>query len=91
MSTDLIFEEPPATKRRGGRPVGQSPVGRWLSSLRDHPGQWVKYPEKVYAGTGTKIRCGSHYGVSAGEFETRTVDACGQPGWLYARYVGGES
>lgn len=87
---DLIFEEPPTF--RMGRPLGGSPFGQWLAALRDHPGQWAKFPEPRAAAVSTHVRRGDAYGVEAGEFETRTMSA-GTPGrvWIYARYVGGES
>lgn len=89
---DLIFEEPPSKTPGGGPVAGSSPFGLWLAALRDHPGQWAKYPEARYAGDATAVRNGGRYGVKAGEFETRTVGTgAGRRVWIYARYIGGES
>lgn len=90
MAPDLIFEEPPAGKT--GRPVGSSPFGRWLNELRNYPGKWAKYPEQRDPSKATVVRHGRAYGVEAGEFEVRTINA-GTRGkaWIYARYIGGES
>lgn len=90
MSADLIFEEPPSKIPTGGPVAGSSPFGLWLAALRHHPGQWAKYPEARYAGDATVVRNGDRYGVEAGEYETRTVNAeIGRRVWIYARYVGG--
>lgn len=89
MSDDLIFEEPP-TLHGGGMVRGSSPVGQWLNSLRDHPGQWAKFPEPKSATLASHIKRGSAYGVLPGEFEARTVKIDGDTSrrTLYARYVG---
>lgn len=91
MSGGLIFEEPPVI-RGGGYPAGSSPLGQWLASLRDHPGQWAKWPEPRSATDATNIKRGIQYGVQAGEFEVRTTKIEGaSKRTLYARYIGGES
>lgn len=89
MSTELIFEEPPAYSGRGPG----SPLTAWLASLRDHPGRWAKYPLPVHSGTTTAITKGQRYKVAAGEFEvSATGKGAGKhKSWLYARYIGGES
>lgn len=90
MTDDLIFEEPPKPSHSPGVRQGNSPVGRWLASLRDHPGSWAKYPDPLSQGVGTTIRKGRGYGVEAGEFEVRTVNIPDSPTHLvnlYARYT----
>lgn len=88
MSAELIFEEPPVQKTGPG---ADRDFRAWLSALRQHPGQWVKYPEPVYTAKGTNIRRGL-YGVKPGEYEVRTARAnSGRKSWLYACYVGGKS
>lgn len=78
-TTDLIFEEPPA---KGGS------LGHWCNALREHPGQWAKYPEPTNSGNTSHIRKGKLRGIAAGEFEVRTVTIEGSTVWLYARYIG---
>ena len=89
MSDDLIFEEPPPILRGAGN-AGKSPLGLWLAALRQHPGQWARWPEPVWPTTSTDIRKGRSRAVEAGEFETRTVViASGEKRvTLYVRYVG---
>ncbi len=84
---ELIFEEPPPQTRRRGN----SPVGLWLASLREHPGQWAKYPERVGTGTASNIKRGKGLGVTPGEFEVVTRNQADDKCWMYARYAGGES
>lgn len=87
---ELIFEEPPPPK--SGRPG--SGIREWLDSLRQHPGQWAKFPTEVNGGIGGHVTAGSAYGVTAGEFEVtmrRAPEAGKYRAWLYARYIGGES
>ena len=90
---DLIFEEPPTRAHGGGGTY--SPIRLWLNALRDHPGQWAKYPETVHASTRTFISQGTSYGVSEGEFEVCGRMDKSDPGkvriHLYARFIGGES
>ena len=50
---DLVFQDPPESKR--GRPDGTSPLGLWLTALRDHPGQWAVYPEPCLTSPVTAI------------------------------------
>lgn len=85
MSGELIFEEPPGA--RGGR-AGSSAIGQWLTSLREHPGQWVKFPapQKSSASSGNIGR--GRYGAAPGEFEASSRSAGDGTFWLYARYVG---
>lgn len=89
MSDDLIFEEPPVL-HGGGMVRGSSPMGQWLAALRQHPGQWAKFPEPKSATIATHIKRGTCYGVQHGEFETRTVKIDGDSSrrTFYARYVG---
>lgn len=91
MSADLIFEDPPVVKI--GRTAGETELGQWLAALRDHPGQWAKWPSPVVAATATFIRQGRRNGVAPGDYETRTVVIQGEASkrTMYARYVGGES
>lgn len=92
MSWDLIFEKPPAKQWGGGASVGSSPFGRWIAALREHPGVWAKYKEPCSPTMATNLSRGRAYGVTAGEFEVRTVKADGDyRRWVYARFVGGES
>ena len=94
MTDELIFEDPPMPNA-GGRPIGASPIGRFLDALRDHPGKWARFPKSYpkrdnlghIVGDITKAR---RYGISVGEFEatTRKVES---EYFLYVRYVGGES
>ena len=90
MSADLIFEDPPINGK-GRNSQGQSAFGQWLNALRDHPGQWAKYPVIRSSSDAAHIRMG-RYGAKRGEFEARTVTA-NQAGraWIYARYIGGQS
>ena len=92
--TELIFEEPPAAAAGNSKPAGGSPLGRWLHSLRSHPGQWAKFPtggrKEAMRSKGYQARTGRNYGVRAGEFEVVTRKV-GDEVFLYARYVGGES
>jgi len=93
--SELIFEEPPKPNPGGGRPVGASPIGRFLAALREHPGRWARFPQ-AHDGRGllsrkvTDINRGNRYGVQAGEFEA-TSRKVGDSFYLYAKYVGGES
>ena len=87
-TTDLIFEDPPPAA--GGRGRG-GPLSAWLGRLRDHPNQWVKYPEPVSSGVASAIRSGQKAGIVAGEFEaaTRSIrDSKPLRCDLYARYIG---
>ena len=87
-TTDLIFEDPPATTR--GRPAGESPTGQWLASLREHPGQWAKFPTPILSnGVAQNIKKGKGYGAKPGEFEATVRSATNKRFDLYARYVGG--
>lgn len=89
---ELIPEDPPPIKRAGsGARAGQTPVGLWLAALRDTPGVWHRYPDRVHARAPASISRG-RYGVEPGEFEalSRNLDDRGR-GLLYARYVGGGS
>jgi len=89
-AVELVFEEPPPVTR-GRYSRGASPLGMWLAALRDHPGEWAKYPEPVSPATPCDIRGGRNYGAVAGEFETRPVNITGSKPLrvtLYARYVG---
>lgn len=86
-TVDLIFvDEPPPPNPRGN----QSPVNRWLQSLRAHPGKWAKYPEPFMSNFNTaKINSGGGYGVTvAGEFEAVTRGINNKRYELYARYLG---
>jgi hypothetical protein len=86
-TVELIFEEPP-DDGRGHRP-GKTPVGQWLASLREHPGQWAKFPKEQMSGSAAGvIRRGQGYGVKKGEFEAASRSTTNKRFWLYARYVG---
>lgn len=88
--TDLIFEAPSAAATG---PNAISPVRAWLDRLRDHPGEWAKYPERVAPTTSANIKTGKYVGVKRGEFEAVVRNGSGDPARfdLFARYVGGES
>lgn len=81
-TTDLIFEDPPANR---------SPIAAWLHTLRQHPGKWAKYPERVPTATRANITRGAYAGIRQGEFEAKGRNSADDRCDLYARYVGGES
>lgn len=91
-TTDLIFEEPPPKGRGPGRSAGDSPIGEWLASLREHPGEWSRFPDSVHPNAVTYITEGRKYGVRfAGEFEAtgrKVVGSVMKRVDLYARYIG---
>lgn len=91
MSDEIIFEEPPTPARGNGPSAGSSPLGKWLASLRDHPGYWARWSSPVWSGTTTTIKRGEGYGVKPGEFEVALRKADGGKFHLYARYVGDQS
>ncbi len=89
-TTDLIFVDQPPTK--AGRLADPNhPIRLWLDALRQHPGQWAKYPDPQPTRTacGT-IKNGKAYGAQPGEFEAKTSAAGATNGrvFIYARYVG---
>lgn len=94
MTTDLIFEEPPATPR-GGRPVGSSPAARWTATLRNYPDAWAKYPtpwnnKGTAHAKASAIRNGKVYGIAKGDYEALAATIDGKT-YLYARFVGAAS
>lgn len=82
MSAELIFEEP----------TPRGVMAEWLSSVRKHPGVWVKWPERCTNSNASLIKQGKAYGAKPGEFEatSRNVSRNGQCD-LYVRYVGSAS
>lgn len=89
MSTELIFEDPPAYPGAGPG----SPLTGWLASLREHPGKWAKYPTPVHAGAGTAIARGQRYKVAPGEFEVKGSGkgAPANTSWIWVRFVGADA
>lgn len=86
---DIVWEEPPADGR-GPRQAGH--LEPFAAALRDHPGQWARYPvaltEKSTSNAAVRIKTGSALSFGpAGAFEavTRNVDGTRV---LYVRYVG---
>lgn len=87
---DLVFEEPPPPAP--GRKAGTSPIGLWLTTLREHPGKWAKFPEQVLSSyVAGVIWSGKGYGAKPGEFDAVTRTGTNKQWWLYVRYIGGES
>lgn len=93
MSGVLRWEEPPATRRKGGYPQGLS-KSRWADvadDLRARPGEWALIAETAVAtnsGLATQIRMGQMVCFSpAGDFdaETRRKDGVRK---VWAVYVG---
>ena len=88
---DLVFEEPPPPSAPG-RKAGTSPIGLWLTTLREHPGKWAKCPDQVrVSSVGSVIKRGKGYGAKPGEFDAVVRTGTNKRYWLYVRYIGGES
>lgn len=89
--TELIFEEP-EDKVTGG---AGSPVADWLARLRDHPGKWAKYPERMHPSTSGAVKRGAYSGIKAGEFDAKGRNHGDDNGKrrcdLFARFVGDPS
>lgn len=79
---------PPVPKRRGKKPAPTSPVTRWLLAIRKTPGQWYRYPTRMYGATASQIRLGKGYGASKGDYEVLGYDGKDEKYVVYARFVG---
>lgn len=94
MTGPELIREDPVPKPRVARSV--SPIAVWLDAIREHPGEWFRFPDPVSPSTAANIHRGAYSGAAAGEFEARGRGIhVGSDGRrvcaLYARYVGGQS
>ena len=80
MNVETIWEAPPP-KKTGRRLGGER--ARWLAVLKEHPGQWAKWPRPTANGATTWFRkhgCEVAMRMIAGS-DPKRFD-------LYVRYVG---
>lgn len=94
MTGPELIREDPVPKPRVARSV--SPIAVWLDAIREHPGEWFRFPDPVHPSTATNIRRGAYAGAATGEFEAKCRGIHVGPDGrkvctLYARYVGGQS
>lgn len=96
MTGPELIREDPVPKRRVARSVPPSPITVWLHAIREHSGEWFRFPDPVHPSTATNIRRGAYAGAATGEFEAKCRGIRGSSDGrkvctLYARYVGGQS